>query len=715
MSIRPAVFLPGLAVTGTSGSTPTGCSPSMNRLSILSFVAGLAAAVRACGGEPIWPDPDWPRATPAEAGMDAAGLTAARDYALTGGGAGCVIRGGRLVLDWGDTRQLFDLKSSTKAIGVTALGLALADGRISLDDPAAKYHPSFGVPPAENAANGRTGRVTLRMLAGQTAGFEKPGGFGKLLFDPGTMWHYSDGGPNWLADCLTLAYRRDLDDLLFERVFSPIGIGRDDLRWRRNAYRPAEIDGVARREFGSGISANIRAMSRIGYLYLRGGTWKGRELFPRGFVDLVRRAPPGAASLHVLEPPEPGDRFGAAPAHYGLLWWNNNDGTLEGVPRDAYWSWGLYDSLIVVIPGLDLVVARAGKSWARRAAGGHYDVLQPFLGPICAAVRSDATPAAAAAPAPSSAIRNIRWAPADTIIRLAPGSDNWPTTWAGDDALYTAYGDGRGFAPFVAEKLSLGFARVTGLPPDLRGENLRAATLEARGYGPHGRKASGLLCVAGVLHLLARNDGNARLARSTDHGTTWTWTNWRLEESFGCPTFVQFGRDYAGARDDFVYLVSPDRDDAYRAADRMVLARVPKTRIHERAVYEFFVRRGDGGHPKWTSDIARRGGVLLRSGGCRRSGVSYCAGLRRYLWCVPTPGDTPNRRGGLAIYEAPEPWGPWSVVFETDAWDVPPGESASFPTKWMSADGRTLHLLFSGNDGFAVRRAVLEIACPAAP
>ena len=35
----------------------------------------------------------------------------------------------------------------------------------------------------------------------------------------------------------------------------------------------------------------------------------------------------------------------------------------QDVPDDAYWSWGLYDSLIVVIPSLDIVVARARESW----------------------------------------------------------------------------------------------------------------------------------------------------------------------------------------------------------------------------------------------------------------------------------------------------------------------------------------------------------------
>jgi hypothetical protein len=38
--------------------------------------------------------------------------------------------------------------------------------------------------------------------------------------------------------------------------------------------------------------------------------------------------------------------------------------------------------LIVVIPSLDIVVARAGKSWKRAENADHYEVLKPFLGPI---------------------------------------------------------------------------------------------------------------------------------------------------------------------------------------------------------------------------------------------------------------------------------------------------------------------------------------------
>jgi hypothetical protein len=76
---------------------------------------------------------------------------------------------------------------------------------------------------------------------------------------------------------------------------------------------------------------------------------------------------------------------------------------------------------------------------------------------------------------------------------------------------------------------------------------------------------------------------------------------------------------------------------------------------------------------------------------------------------VQLPGGDTRQKGGLSVLEAPEPWGPWAEVFATDDWDVGPGESASFPTKWMSADGRTAHLVFSGDDCFSVRRASLVL------
>jgi CubicO group peptidase (beta-lactamase class C family) len=656
----------------------------------------------------VWPGERWHAAAPDAVGMDSALLAKARDYAMSGGGSGMIVRRGRVVMQWGDPQQTYDLKSSTKAIGVTAVGLALMDGKFqSLHKPASKHHPTFGASPEGHLADDRLEKITLFHLAAQTAGFDKPGGYTELLFEPGTKWSYSDGGPNWLAECVTLAYGRDLQDLMFERVFSPIGIGREDLRWRANAYRPREIEGVARREFGSGVFANVDAMARIGYLYLRGGRWNDSQIIPSWFVDAVRTVSYGMRGLAVVKPEE----YGNASDHYGLLWWNNADGSMKDVPRDAYWSWGLYDSLILVIPSLDIVVARAGKSLSR-SDGAHYAPIEPFFTAISASVQDRGRWPGAPYP-PSDVIRTVEWSLAETVIRQADGSDNWPITWADDDHLYTAYGDGGGFVPKVDRKLSLGFAKVAGGPEEFTGVNIRTETGERQGDGHRGPKASGMLFLDGVLTMLVRNTGNAQLAWSEDYARTWRWSDWKFETGFGVPTFLNFGKNYVGARDDYVYVYSNDHDSAYEAGDRMVMARVPKDRIREQDAYEFFRGLDGRGQPLWIRDIRDRGAVFVHPGRCYRSGISYNAGLKRYLWCQILPESTDSRgpryQGGFGIYEAPEPWGPWRTVFFTETWDMGPGESSSLPPKWMSEDGRTCHLLFSGNDCFSVRRLTLHV------
>jgi hypothetical protein len=146
----------------------------------------------------------------------------------------------------------------------------------------------------------------------------------------------------------------------------------------------------------------------------------------------------------------------------------------------------------------------------------------------------------------------------------------------------------------------------------------------------------------------------------------------------------------------------------------MVLARVPQRRIADRAAYEFFRGLDSAGQPLWSREAADRGAVFTHPGKCYRSGVTYNAGLKRYLWVQIAPGTEGKKadtrfEGGFGVYDAPEPWGPWTTAFYTERWDVGPGETASFPTRWMSADGRTVHLVFSGDDHFSVRRARLAV------
>ena len=292
---------------------------------------------------------------------------------------------------------------------------------------------------------------------------------------------------------------------------------------------------------------------------------------------------------------------------------------------------------------------------------------------------------------PSPVIGGIEWAPLETVVRRAKGSDNFPLTWSNDDALYTTYGDGYGFEPFVPTKLSLGLARITGTPDDFHGVNVRSDSIEQYGGGRKGKKGWGLLSVKGVLYLWLghadRNGGQAQLAWSQDHGKTWKFADWRFAE-FGLIGFINFGRDYAAARDEFVYAYSHDGPRADGPADRFVLMRVPQDRIADLAAWEFFVRRDEQGRTAWSCDVNQRGAVFEHRDACLRSAITYNAGLKRYLWwqAIPQPPGHPDRGdtrfdGGFGIYDAPEPWGPWTTAFFTTQWDAGPGEHGDFPSK----------------------------------
>ena len=110
-----------------------------------------------------------------------------------------------------------------------------------------------------------------------------------------------------------------------------------------------------------------------------------------------------------------------------------------------------------------------------------------------------------------------------------------------------------------------------------------------------------------------------------------------FEKSFGCPTFLTFGADGNKSRDEYVYVYSSDSPNAYDAADRMVLARVHRGKLAERTAYQFFKSLSLDGTPIWSGDIEDRGAVFSFPGDCYRSGVSYDAGLKGYLWCQILP------------------------------------------------------------------------------
>jgi CubicO group peptidase (beta-lactamase class C family) len=625
--------------------------------------------------------------------------------------------------------------SLAKAIvsGMSLL-VAMNDSLIGPDDPACKYIPAW-------KDETRKSKITIRHLAGHTSGMEDsevsaeeqeemrarglhthmdlPGWKGMfwrqepdpftvardsapILSSPGQKYAYSNPGIAMLNYAVTAAIQgteqKDIRNYLREKIYRPIGVADEEVSIGYG--KTYMVDGLplVAGWGGGGFTAN--AVARIGRLMLRKGNWEGKQLIDPSLVEEVVRFEPASNWEFEQDLPANLNPF----LETTLGWYSNRSGIWEFLPRDAFAGAGAQNQLLLVVPSLDLIVVRFGEQLLGSLKGdsASLGVEQFLFNPVVEAIVE--------APCPQSdLIREARFAPAETVLRMAKGSDNWPSTWAGDGHLYTAYGDGNGFLPGTDIKLSLGLCRVEGDPPDLKGVNIRTTSGERVGDGKFGPKASGMLMVDGTLYMLVRNFHNARLAWSEDQGRTWEWADWRFTCGMGCPTFLNFGKNYEGARDRYVYVYSNNEESAYKASDEMILARVAKDRLRQKESYEYFAGHGPDQNPLWSTDYQQRKAVFTNPGKCYRSGITYNAGLKRYLWCQIIPvsdrgtAKGPRFKGGLAIYEAAEPWGPWKTVYYTMDWDMGPGETASLPTKWMSEDGRSCYLLFSGNDCFSLR------------
>lgn len=688
----------------------------------------------------------WTYASPESEGMSSEKLESlVKDLSERGTKKLMIIRNDQVVCSWfaegyADSARTHYSASLAKALvsGMSLL-VAMQDGLIDPDEAACHFIPQW-------KDDYKKSKITIRQLAGHTSGMEDaeasaeearemrakglhlhmdlPGWKGQfwrqdpdpfsvsrdqapILSNPGQRFAYSNPGIAMLNYAVTAAISqtetKDIRTYLEERVYRPIGI--DDKELSIGYNRTDTLDGLALVPGWGGGSFTANAVARIGRLMLRKGNWQGKQLIDSSLVEEVLRFEP----LNNLEFASDRKAGNNPFLETTLGWYSNHEGIWKYLPRDAFAGAGAQNQVLLVVPSLDLIVVRFGDQLYGQGKSDSANLgMELFLfNPIMEAIEESPCP-------PSDRIKSVVFAPAETVSRMAGGSDNWPITWAADDNLYTAYGDGKGFIPYIEIKLSLGLARVEGNPPDIKGVNIRTRTGERVGDGIYGPKASGMLAVDGTLYMLVRNRANSQLAWSDDEGRTWEWANWKFESGFGYPTFLNYGKDYDGARDNYVYIYSHNEESAYLVSDEMILVRVPKNRIKEQEAYTYYSGSRGKNNAEWTVDYKKRKAVFTNPGKCYRSGITYNKGLDRYLWCQIIPvsaGGTsrgPRFQGGLGIFEAPEPWGPWKTAFYTLDWDMGPGETGCLPTKWMSEDGKSCHYLFSGDDYFSLREVTFN-------
>lgn len=300
----------------------------------------------------------------------------------------------------------------------------------------------------------------------------------------------------------------------------------------------------------------------------------------------------------------------------------------------------------------------------------------------------------------SSIIRDVKWN-RSSITTGAAGSDLWPLTWASDNHLYSSWGDGGGFKGSNSDgRVSIGVARIKGEAYGWSGINIWGGKNPISMQTPiTGKCNGGIISIESDLLIFVEEQGKwtrCRLFKSSDNGKSWANLGWIFEEPnalFASPALVQFGKDYSGARDDYVYGYGEDRINK----DALFLFRVNKKLLHEREKYSFFSGKDGTGKPIWSANIADAVEVFKDKNGVGWGvNCSYHRATERYLLTVRH-----NEKGGWGIFEAPEPWGPWNTVAYYENWiDSIEKFTFVFNQKWTYDEGRTVWMVFSGREKY---------------
>ncbi|HTJ57113.1 MAG TPA: serine hydrolase domain-containing protein [Devosiaceae bacterium] len=256
-------------------------------------------------------------------GLDESRLASVRQFMDQGardgvfpGAVAAIARNGRQVFEYAAGRQqdgpevkntmpvdaMFDLASVSKPISGMALLLCIEDGLLTLDDPVGRFVPEF--------ATGDKAAIRIRHIVSHTSGIQSnPKLYHEhqnwetllpaylalpLVGQPGAMFLYSSINFILLALIVERASGRKLDELLAERIFTPLGleitytppealrprIPATEFVERRNSYDWGVVNDKTAQMMGgvschAGLFSSAADLLVLGSMLLNGGTHAG--------------------------------------------------------------------------------------------------------------------------------------------------------------------------------------------------------------------------------------------------------------------------------------------------------------------------------------------------------------------------------------------------------------------------------------------------------
>lgn len=285
-----------------------------------------------------------PRSKPSDQGLDPVQLSnfvRSLDEQIQGMHSLMILRHGMVVAEgWWAPYRAEDphvLYSLSKSFTSTALGMAVSEGRLSIDDRLVDLFPDQ-VP---KDASGNLKAMRVRDLLTMTTGHQEeppisPDEVSVASFMrapvphlPGTHFKYNTAATFMQSAIVHHLTQTSLLDYLQPRFFKPLGI--ENPVWDSNA------EGIALG--GYGLRARTEDIAKLGQLYLQKGRWGQQVLLAEDWVQL-------ATSKQVSNGSHPDNDWNQG---YGFQFWRCR--------HDAFRGDGAFGQYCVVLPKLDVVLA----------------------------------------------------------------------------------------------------------------------------------------------------------------------------------------------------------------------------------------------------------------------------------------------------------------------------------------------------------------------
>ena len=347
----------------------------------------------------------------------------------------------------------------------------------------------------------------------------------------------------------------------------------------------------------------------------------------------------------------------------------------------------------------------------------------------------------------------------ETLKRLGAKGDNWCITWAKDNSQLTSMDDGNWLKD--PKPFHNNLYRITGEAHDF--ERKRVPQYPKFVQTGEGWFGYGVCAVGDDIYSAVSRTQNDRwsgpfkgfkLLKSSDNGDSWSRVSRTGElrtitphdsvareevnakemfffEEFGREhdgqkaypfasiAFVQSGQANSAAKDQYIYMYSPEGAQS----NELLLARVKKNKLDQRSRWQYF-NGWKKDKPTWTSDIGQRKPAHVfpaKNSSDEYFGwyswlpsVVWNAGLQCYI--MVNGGSYGGRNmtnnaedyyhtwmhtktGSLGFWYAENPYGPWKEFYYSDYWTVDADTNLTYQPKlspkWISKDGKKMVLIWS--------------------